>query len=284
MGGTLFIIFISLLVLWLVLTLFVKPNQTQDRGVYKYFNQKGINLLIDLEKHFNDGTYPINFDTQEYYKQFGIELSEKITIGDIHNQILNERNEDAEHLFSTLFLQMYDLKYAEENETYLCSTEDEVTEINLSKNELLVGKWGGITLKEEKTRVVGITYSGVRMSSGGAFRSVFGSSRIIKHTKTEFEIIDNGWIYLTNKRIIFIGKNNKTRTFSLDKLLNIQMFQDGILLLKENGKSPLFVNTEYVPKPAEPLVHSKPNNIAIVTRYINRVLFDDVKLEKTNPA
>lgn len=51
------------------------------------------------------------------------------------------------------------------------------------------------------------------------------------------KLIDNGTLYLTNKRIIFAG-DKKTSNIKIDKILEITPYSDGVEIRKETGKSP----------------------------------------------
>jgi hypothetical protein len=60
---------------------------------------------------------------------------------------------------------------------------------------------------------------------------------------SEWRLIDRGQMYLTNKRLIFMGYQKDTN-IRLDKILSFTAYADGIELKKETGKSPrlLFKN------------------------------------------
>ena len=60
-----------------------------------------------------------------------------------------------------------------------------------------------------------------------------------KHNSSgEVTLIDNGALYLTNKRILFMG-NKKNSIIRLDKILNLTPYIDAIGIGKETGKSPI---------------------------------------------
>jgi len=49
--------------------------------------------------------------------------------------------------------------------------------------------------------------------------------------------IDGGKIYLTNKRLIFMGKKGN-KTIAINKSLDIEPFKNGVFIQKESGKGP----------------------------------------------
>jgi hypothetical protein len=57
-------------------------------------------------------------------------------------------------------------------------------------------------------------------------------------TQEEWKLIDQGKVYLTNKRILFVG-SKKNSTIRLDKMLSFTPYSDGIQINQETGRSPL---------------------------------------------
>lgn len=58
--------------------------------------------------------------------------------------------------------------------------------------------------------------------------------------------IDNGQLFLTNKRLIFVGKGTTT-TIPFSKILRIEQFREGIKVHKETGRSPYLVSLRALP-------------------------------------
>lgn len=54
----------------------------------------------------------------------------------------------------------------------------------------------------------------------------------------EWRLLDQGQLYLTNKRIIFSG-SKKTNNVRLDKILSVTIYSDGIEIKKDVGRNPL---------------------------------------------
>lgn len=61
-------------------------------------------------------------------------------------------------------------------------------------------------------------------------------------TRDELTHIDDGTLYITNKRIIFDGQR-KNSTIRHSALLGLEMYRDGIVLEKATGKSPHLILT-----------------------------------------
>lgn len=58
--------------------------------------------------------------------------------------------------------------------------------------------------------------------------------------------IDAGQLFLTNKRLIFVGKGTTT-TIPFSKILRIEQFREGIKVHKETGRSPYLVSRKALP-------------------------------------
>ncbi len=112
--------------------------------------------------------------------------------------------------------------------------------INLQKNENLYFT-ANIEWYEERTRTTTVSYGGVstkfRICKGVYLRG--GSIAPTRNTEEYLKFIDNGSVYLTNKRIIFMGQHgNKLIPYS--KILAFTPFSDGIEIDKDTGKKPFF--------------------------------------------
>jgi len=112
------------------------------------------------------------------------------------------------------------------------------TDISLQKNELCYFCID-INWLEQRTITKRVNYSGpsfrVKIAKGLSYR--VGSISAQRITEDVWKIIDTGKLYLTNKRIIFMGsKGNKTVT--INKILDFNVYSNGIEIQKDSGKSP----------------------------------------------
>lgn len=110
--------------------------------------------------------------------------------------------------------------------------------ISLQKNEACYFsthiKW-----LEQRRVTKRINYSGptmrIRIMKGVYWRA--GSIAPQRISEDEWRVIDEGTIYLTNKRIIFMG-NNGNKTITLGKILGFEPYSNGVDIQKDSGKSP----------------------------------------------
>lgn len=135
---------------------------------------------------------------------------------------------------SKVLLDRYKLYWQIENSTLPTIKSD----INIQKSENLyfqtLVKW-----LEQRSITKRINYGGptarIKITKGVYYRvDSIGVQRV---SEDIWQTIDSGQIYLTNKRLIFMGsKGNKT--IGLNKILDIKPFSNGIDIQKETGKSP----------------------------------------------
>jgi transcriptional regulator CtsR len=93
-------------------------------------------------------------------------------------------------------------------------------DINLQKTEVCHMKIKGAELYECKNHYL---------------KSTFINSDKIPFEKYQLKYVDRGTVYVTNKRILFVGIKNSLLPFS--KILSIYSYDDGIIIDKETGKN-----------------------------------------------
>ena len=112
--------------------------------------------------------------------------------------------------------------------------------INLQKNELCYFA-SRVDWLENRTVTKRINYGGptarIKIIKGVYYRA--GSMGVQRVTSEELQLIDSGQLYLTNKRLIFVG-NKKNSSIQLSKVLSINPYSDGVGVEKDSGKSPIF--------------------------------------------
>lgn len=92
---------------------------------------------------------------------------------------------------------------------------------------------------EHRTVTRRINYGGPRVRFKivkGLYYSA-GSVAVQRVTADQIQVIDSGTVYLTNKRVIFVG-SRKNSNIRLDKILSVVPYSDGVELEKDTGKSP----------------------------------------------
>jgi hypothetical protein len=111
-------------------------------------------------------------------------------------------------------------------------------EVNLQKNEKCyfesAAEWF-----EQRAVAASTNYAGptgrVRIAKGLYYR--YGRINHSTVSRQELTFVDDGNLFFTNKRIIFMGKKKNT-TISLDSILEIVPYSDGLGVQKATGKSP----------------------------------------------
>jgi len=90
-------------------------------------------------------------------------------------------------------------------------------------------------------------YSGptmrIKIAKGLYWRA--GNIAVRPVSKEELTLIESGTLYLTNKRLVFVG-SRKSSSIRLDKVLDFEPYKDGIFIQKDSGKSPFLGFTDRV--------------------------------------
>jgi hypothetical protein len=112
------------------------------------------------------------------------------------------------------------------------------TDINIQKTEKLHFQTN-VKWLEQRRITKRVNYGGptarIKIAKGVYYR--VGSVNVQRVSEDVWQTIDTGKIYLTNKRLIFMGaKGNKI--LAINKILDIEPFRNGIDIQKESGKSP----------------------------------------------
>lgn len=93
---------------------------------------------------------------------------------------------------------------------------------------------------EKRTITKRINYGGpvarIRIAKGLYYR--VGSVDYEKVSSEQIQLIDTGEVFITNKRIIFIGRN-KNINIPLNKILSLEPYRDGVGIIKATGRSPI---------------------------------------------
>lgn len=136
------------------------------------------------------------------------------------------------------------------------------SEINLKDGEFVLYRYKSAAIFTVQKLFTEVSYGGARVAQG-VFRA--GAGTINSRSVEGLKLKDNGILYITNKRIIFVGNNNATTVFNIDKIVAAVMYEsDGILLKLAN---------------ANPIVFNFNANF---TYDSNLGLFDDSRLEAFN--
>lgn len=136
------------------------------------------------------------------------------------------------------------------------------SEINLKDGEYVLFKYKSAAIFTVQKLFTEVSYGGARVAQG-VFRA--GAGTINSRSVEGLKLKDNGVLYVTNKRIIFIGNNNATTVYSIDKIVAAVMYEEDGILLKIANANPVVFNFN-----------------ANFTYDSNLGLFDDSRLEAYN--
>lgn len=115
--------------------------------------------------------------------------------------------------------------------------------LNLHDGEILYISINLTTLYEEKVTQRNIAYSGMRWNNG-LLRA--GTLSMVSNEIRNFVPQDCGRIFITDRRIIFIGKQrNITKVVSLKNIITYTLYQDGVIINQPNKKVLLFKFESY---------------------------------------
>lgn len=106
--------------------------------------------------------------------------------------------------------------------------------LNMQKDEILYHRINNVTLHKEKTLKYNIAYTGIKWQCG-MLRA--GTMSVIGNEITHFQPMDIGRLFITNQRILFVGKqNNVTTSTPIKSVLFYNLYQDGVLVNVPNRK------------------------------------------------
>lgn len=98
---------------------------------------------------------------------------------------------------------------------------------------------------EKRTVTKRINYGGpvarIRIAKGLYYR--VGSVNYEKVSSEHVLLIDTGEVFITNKRIIFIG-SKRNMNIPLNKILSLSPYSDGVEIIKATGRSPVITVSE----------------------------------------
>lgn len=98
-----------------------------------------------------------------------------------------------------------------------------------------------VVWKEKRKVTKRINYAGptakIKIMKGVHYR--IGSAQIQRVTNEELVEVDKGKLYITSKRLIFVGSKKNTNIL-YSKILSFIPYKDGIEIVKDSGRNPLF--------------------------------------------
>lgn len=280
-------IFLLLIAGILLLYFSTRTPKSAYTGFYKIYTPTGLLFIKQLEEMFDNNQslssealfslYNKNYNSNvktiddlekeigvsNYLEEENVKLSQKFIAGDYFTNLVD----------SLFYRWMFDsMPITSRN------SEEAFNDfgINIQDNEVLYQQFKSVDFLEEKKIVIANNYGGLqyRMSLGGGMSYRMGSLKVSPITKQQFVPLDRGTMYVTNKRIIFIGVNNRVnKTLKIDDIVEVSLFRDGLLIGKSNGKKPLIVFSEYVISPFK--APNKRDHLNLFIRLLNRVILNN---------
>jgi hypothetical protein len=121
------------------------------------------------------------------------------------------------------------------------------SDINLVRGEKLYFNNDNVSWLELRRVTKRYNYAGptarIKIAKGIYYR--LGSMAVQPITNDEWKTIDTGSIYLTNKRLIFMG-DKANKTIRLNRILDIESYSNGIDIKKDSGRSPFLEFNENI--------------------------------------
>lgn len=204
---------------------------------------------IDKSEYELAKTYDIKpNDLQSITKGNRIKGVSNVVENAIKDNVLTEDEiSDIDLAFNRLGLTMEDLPkelgdelksnllyYAIENYSLEDLAQNNIN-IRLPKTETCYIQQHNVNWIEQRGVTKRVNYGGVTARIKIVKGLYYSAGSIASDVRKEnvWKTIDAGDFYLTNKRLILVG--TKSRNIQLNKILNIDLFKDGILITKDSG-------------------------------------------------
>ena len=106
--------------------------------------------------------------------------------------------------------------------------------LSLQNGEVLYARFNNVVLNEEKIVNTGYVYSGMRWSNG-MLRG--GTLNVTSPEIYRFKAMDIGRLFITNKRIIYVGAQNRiTKASPFSSIITYDLYGDGVLIRLANSR------------------------------------------------
>lgn len=265
-----------------------KINTTKVyRGFYQVYTPNGLQLIKKLEEMWdNNLSLYMTGEIKVYEQMFGkLETSPNGRLDAFEKSIgiygWDTAPEGSTLQIAGLYLNVYltgDLsqRYNYQHEQLKGIGESEAMvkyNLNLHSDEFIYISTKDVDWYEEKTITTSYSYGGLqyRFNIGNGLSYRMGNLRVAPNSTQHFINVDRGTLYITNKRMIFVGTIKRiNKTIDLDNILELTIFRNGILIGKPNGKKPLVQFPEYIKQPNKP--PNKRDDLNQIVIVLNRVI------------
>lgn len=268
-------------IIYFIVKFFRKKIKKNTPNFYKIYTPNGLQFVKKLEElEFNNESISYSEPLKIYNQMFNTnfttqdQLENAIGIGgyiDLPENTLKFIAGDYVdgiqwNLFQRNSAEFFQLKAIDEKEAM------KQFGLNIYADEFIHDNINKVDWYEEKTITNSISYGGFQFRTGsGGMTYRMGNLRVVPLTTQKFVPIDRGTIFITNKRIIFVGAEKRVnKTINLDDIIEFGVFRDGILIGKANGKKPLIHFPEYINQSNK--APKKRDHLNRIMRVLNRVI------------
>ena len=280
---TILIAAIVAFVCFLLIYIMSKNDKKKVFSFYKVYTSNGLQLVKKLEELYeNNQSIPWVGEITLYQEMFGDlskfnvdEFEKAVGIsGHVDEPEGSQKSIAGEYLtmLAADLAQRYTSQYSQ---LQAIGENEAMTEygINIHNDEFIHDSIKRVDWFEEKSITTSYNYGGFqyKLGSGNGFSYRMGNLSVFPNTTQQFVLIDRGTLYISNKRIIFVGSEKRVnKSIDLDDILEFSIFRDGILVGKSNGKKPLIKFPEWIIKPNK--APNKRDHINRIVRVLDRVL------------
>ena len=207
-----------------------KPDQQPVLdGIVEQYGLSEDFEVEELRKQFT--TFSENFleqpsiSTEEYARFKALQASHNINMGDGAKALLERKH----------------AIWLANNESVLPELDSADIALPLKKGEVVhLADYG--YMKKVSTRTERVGYHGpvisFKLFKGVRYRA--GDLGVHRTTRTTIDVVDEGSFYITNKRVVFVGQM-KNFSIPINKVIKIEVMDEGLLLQKENTMTPRIV-------------------------------------------
>ena len=268
-------------IIYLIVKFIRKRFGKSSPSFYKIYNQNGLQFVKKLEElEDNNQTLSVSGPITLYNQMFNTnyktldEVESAIGVGGYIDLPENSPKFIAGDYISGISSNLWMRHNSEFGELKAIDEREAMQKFNLNihSDEFIHENINRVDWFEEKTITNSVTYGGLQYKIGGnGFSYRLGNLKVVPLTSQKFILVDRGTLYITNKRIIFVGNEKRVnKTINLDDILEFGIFRDGILIGKLNGKKPLIHFPEYINQPNK--APNKRDHLNRVLRVLNRVI------------
>ena len=276
-------------IIYFIVKYFRKKAEKKSPSFYKNYTPNGLQFVKKLEEmESNNQSISFSEPLKIYNQMFNANLANQdqlenaLGIGGYIDLPENNPKFIAGDYLEGIQWNLFQRHTAEFSQLKAIGEKEAMAQfgINIHNDEFVHDNINKVDWYEEKTITNYVSYGGFQYKIGsGGMSYRMGNLRVVPLTTQKFIPIDRGTLFITNKRIIFVGAEKRVnKTLNLDDIIDFSIFKDGILIGKLNGKKPLIHFAEYINQANKtPKKRDHLNRIMrVLNRVINKTQFENV--------